>query len=105
MKNVRIRKYNRRKGTVKKTSSEYAGMVIQTADLYVYYNGGGERDVRFTVPVCIPSDSKSSFNKLIVEVKNTITSIVKNCITHEQIILSSKDKFEFNKHGYIVGVK
>ncbi len=105
MKNVRIRIYNRRKGTVKATSSEYAGMQIQTADLYVYYNDGGKRDVRFPAHVCIPSPDKVQFETLIGEVKDNIIRICSKCETHEEIITALKIGFEYNKHGYIVGVK
>jgi len=105
MKNVRIRIYNRRKGTASATSSEYAGMQIQTADLYVYYNGGGKRDVRFPAHVCIPSPDKVKFDTLIGEVKDNIVRICSKCESHEQIVAALKVSFEYNKHGYIVGVK
>lgn len=105
MNNVRIRIYNRRKGTVKPTFGEYAGMQIQFAELYVYYNDGGRRDTRFSAYVCLPSPYKVQFETFIGEVKDNIIRICSKCETHEQIVAALKVSFEYNKFGYIVGVK
>lgn len=105
MKNVRIRVYNSRPHAISAKSDEYAGMIIRTADLNVYYNDGGECDVRFKLAACLPYNDNVQFETLLGEVNQNIIRICSTNDTHEDILDAIKSEMKFNKHGYIVGVK
>lgn len=105
MNKVRTRVYNRLGGRVSPTETEYAGMVIQVAQIYVYYNDGGGREVRFKAGVCLPSPDMWEFENLLDEVKEQLVIICECCDTHEEILDNIGKRFNLDTYGYILSVK